>query len=93
MFSISVYINREIENIKNNKSELKYAITNMKNTPEGTNSRLEDAEDQISIMEDRVMELTQLGWQKEIKNIFKGCMYKGALGQHKCTDIHNIGVP
>lgn len=56
------------KNIKNNKSELKYAITNMKNTPGGTNSRLEDAEDQISIMEDRVMEFTQLGWQKEINS-------------------------
>lgn len=32
----------------------------MKNTLEGTNSRLEDAEDQIRIMEDRVMELIHL---------------------------------
>lgn len=78
---------------ENNKSELKYAIANMKNTPEGINSRLEDAEDKIRIMEDRVLELTQLEWQKEIKNFLKGHTYKGALGQHKYTDFHNIGVP
>ena len=31
----------------------------MKNKPEGTNSRLEDAEGQISDMKDKVVEVTQ----------------------------------
>lgn len=42
----------------------------MKNTLEGINSRLNDAEEQISDLEDRVMEIAQSEQQKE-KRIFK----------------------
>ena len=37
----------------------------MKNTLEGINSRLEDAEEQISNLENRVVEITQSKQQKE----------------------------
>ena len=41
------------ENIKKNQSELNNIITEMKNTLEGINSRLEDAEDQTVIWKTR----------------------------------------
>lgn len=54
-----------MENIKKDQSELKDIIKEiLKNTLEGINSRLEDAEEQISDLEDRVVEQ-----QKEKKNI------------------------
>ena len=54
---------------KTNQSELNYTITEMKNTPEGMNSRL-GITDLVSDLEDRIMEITQSEQQKE-KQIFK----------------------
>lgn len=54
-----------MENIKKDWPELKNIIKEiLKNTLEGINSRLEDTEEQISDLEDRVVEQ-----QKEKKNI------------------------
>ena len=36
----SEFFNKELENIKNNQTEMKNTITEMKNTLEGINSRL-----------------------------------------------------
>ena len=41
-----------------NQSELKNTIIEMKNTLEVISRRLEDAEEQISALEDRVVEIT-----------------------------------
>lgn len=56
---------QQTENIKKDWPELKNIIKEiLKNTLEGINSRLEDTEEQISDLEDRVVEQ-----QKEKKNI------------------------
>ena len=62
--------NKKIENIKKNQSEVKNTITEMKNILGGFNSRLDDAEEQISNLEDRIVEITQLE-QKKKKGILK----------------------
>ena len=59
----------KIENMRKYQSELK-TTTEIKNTLEGINSRLEDAEEQISDLEDRVVQITKTEQQKE-KRIFK----------------------
>ena len=41
--------------IRNNISEVKGSLNEMRNIPDGMNSRLEEAEDQINALEDRVM--------------------------------------
>ena len=56
MEELSEAFNKEIENIKKNQSELRNTITEIKNTPGGINSWLEDAKEHISNLEDRVME-------------------------------------
>lgn len=48
----------DIENIKGNQLK-------MKNTLEGTNSRLDKAEDHTSALEDKIAENTQPGQQQE----------------------------
>ena len=44
---------------------MKNSITEIKNIPEGINSRLEEAEEQISNPEDRVMERNQPEQERE----------------------------
>ena len=41
------------------------AITEIKSTPEGTNSRINEAEDRISEVEDRMMEIKHRGRNKK----------------------------
>ena len=44
------------------------AINDIKNTLEGTNSRITEAEDRISEVEDRMVEIKESEWKKEKKN-------------------------
>ena len=44
------------------------ATTEIKNTPEGTNSRITEAEDSISEVEDRIVETNEAKKKKEKKN-------------------------
>ena len=48
--------NKELEKIRKNQTELKNTITEMKNTQEGINSKLNDTEELISKLEDRVVQ-------------------------------------
>ena len=56
MENINEALNKEI---KKNKSEMKNMISEIKHTPDGINSRLEEAEEPINDLEDRVMEGNQ----------------------------------
>lgn len=57
---------KEMENIKKNQWQLKDTITKIqKNILEGINCRLDDEEKHDSNLEDMVMEITQVEWNKE----------------------------
>ena len=45
-----------MENIKKSQTELKNTVTEMKNTLEGINSRITEAEEWISDLEDRMVQ-------------------------------------
>ena len=45
------------------------AITEIKSTQEGTNSRITEAEDRISDMEDRMVEIIETQRKKELKEM------------------------
>ena len=45
------------------------AITEIKSTLEGTNSRITEAEDTISEMEDRMVEINEAERKKELKEV------------------------
>ena len=55
----------EIDNIRMNKSGFKNRVTEKKNTLNGINSGLDKTKEQITSMEDRVMEITQLNSKKK----------------------------
>ena len=50
-------ITKETEEIKNKQTEMNNTITEIKNTIEGTNCRITEAEEQISDLEDRMVEI------------------------------------
>ena len=51
-------INKDLEELKNKHTETNSTITEIKNTPEGINRRVSDAEERISELEDKMMETT-----------------------------------
>ena len=60
---------KDLEEIKKSQSIIKNAITEIKNTPEGTNSRITEAEERISEVEDRMVEIYEVERKKELKEI------------------------
>ena len=60
--------NKDLEELKNKQTEMTNTITEMKTTLEGINSRIPEAEEQISDLEDRMVEFTAAEKNKEKKN-------------------------
>ena len=65
------------------------AINEIKNTLEGTNSRIMEAEDRISEVEDRMVEINQKGKKK---NELNEDNLRDLQDNIKCSNIRIIGV-
>ena len=76
---------RELEN--------KNTITEMKNTLEGINSRINEAEEWISELEDRVVEITAAEQNKENRMKVNGDSLRDLWDKVIGTNIHIIEVP
>ena len=81
--------NKELEEIKKSWSIIYNAITEIKNSQEGTNRRITEAEERISIVEDRMVEINEAEMKKEKKR-----------NEDKCRELWDnfksiriIGVP
>ena len=59
--------NKELENRKDNQTEMKNTITEIKNTLEEISSKLNDTEKRTSKLEDRVVEITDVEQKKQKK--------------------------
>ena len=57
--------NKDLEEIKKSQSIMTNVITEFKNTLEGTNSGITDAEDRISEVEERMVEINEAERKKE----------------------------
>ena len=68
-------------------------ITEMKNTVEGINSRINEAEEQISELEDRLVEITAAEQNKEKRMKRNEDSLRDLWDNIKCTNIHIIGIP
>lgn len=91
MIEPSKNFNKEKKYIKTNQSELNM-VTGLKNTLEGINSRLDDAEEQISDLKDRLVEITPAEQQKEKKILNEGGL-RDLWNNIRYTNIPIIGVP
>ena len=60
--------NKDLEEIKKSQSIMNNAITKIKSTLEGTNSRITEAEDRISEVEDRMVEINEAERKKRKNN-------------------------
>ena len=80
-----------------NKDQSQYimnnAINKIKNTLEGTNSRIMEAEDTISEVEDRVVEINETERKKEIRMKRNEDNLRDLWDNVKCHNIRIIGVP
>ena len=68
-------------------------ITEMKNTPEGINSRIIEAEERISELEDRMVEITAKEQNKEKRMKRIEDSIRDLWDNIKRTNIRIIGVP
>ena len=59
--------NKDIEEIKKGQGTMNNAITEIKITLQGTNSRITEAEDRINEVEDRMVEINEAERKKELK--------------------------
>ena len=60
--------NKDLEAIKKSQYIMNSGINEMKNTLEGTNSRITKAEDRINEVEDRMVEINEVERKKRKKN-------------------------
>ena len=83
---------RDLEEIKKNQSIMNNAIAEIKSTLEGTNSWITEAEDRISEVEVRMVEINE-GERKKEKRIKRNEDTPGDLWDNvKCPNIRIIGV-
>ena len=61
--------NKDLEEIKERQLIMNNAITEIKNTLEGTNSRITEAEDRISEVKDIMGEINEAERKKELKEV------------------------
>ena len=68
-------------------------ITEMKNTLEGISSRITEAEEQTSDLEDRMVEITAMEQNKEKRMKRNEDSLRDLWDNIECTNIRIIGVP
>ena len=61
--------NKDLDEIKKSQYIMNTAINEIKNTLEGTKSRITEAEDRISEVEDRMVEINEAERKKELKEM------------------------
>ena len=85
--------NKDIEELKTKETEMNNTITEMKNIRKGINSRITKAEEQISDLEDRMVEFTAKEQNKEKKMRRNEDSLRDPWDNIKRTNICIIGVP
>ena len=86
-------INKYLEELKIKHTETNNAITEIKNTSEGINSRISETEEWISELEDKMMEITSEEQNKVKRMKRTEDSLRDISANIKCTNIWIIGVP
>ena len=68
-------------------------LLTLKNTPEGINSRISEAEERVSELEDKMMEITSEEQNKVKRKKRTEDSLRDFWGNIKCTNIQITGVP
>ena len=86
-------INKDLEELKNKYTETNNTITETKNTLEGINSRTSEAEEWISELEDKMVEIISEEKNKVKRMKRTEDSLRDLWDNIKCTNIQIIGVP
>ena len=79
--------NKDIEELKRNQAMMKTTINEIKNTLEGINSRKTEAEERISDLEDKAVEITTAEQNKEKRIKSTEDSLRDLWDNIKCTNI------
>ena len=85
--------NKVLEEIKKSQSIKNNGITDIKSALEGTNSRINVAEDKVSDVENRMMEIYEAEREKEKRIKRNEDNFRDLWDFVKCPNIRIIGVP
>ena len=85
--------NKDLDEIKKSQYIMNTAINEIKNTLEGTKSRITEAEDRISEVEDRMVEINEAERKKEKRIKRNEDNLRDLWDNVKCPNIRIIGVP
>ena len=85
--------NKDLEEIKKSQSIMNNAINEIKNTLEGTNSRIAEAEDRKSEVEDRMVKINEAERKKEKRIKRNEDNLRDLWDNGKRPNIRIIGVP
>ena len=86
-------INKELKELKNKHTETNHTITEIKNTQEGINSRISDAEKWINELDDEMVKIASEEQNKVKRMKRTEDSLRDLWGNIKCTNIWIIGVP
>ena len=86
-------LNKDLEELKNKQTEMNNTITEMKTTLEGISSRITEAEEWISDLEDRMVEFTAAEQNKGKRKKRNEDSLRDLWDNIKCNNIRIIGVP
>ena len=86
-------INKDLEELKNKHTETNNTITEIKNILEGISSRISKAEEQMSELKDKTVEITSEE-QNKVKRVRRTeDSFRDLWDNIKCTNIRIIGIP
>ena len=85
--------NKDLDKIKKSQYIMNNAINDIRNTLEGTNSRITEAADRISEVEDRMVEINETERKKEKRIKRNDDKLRDLWDNVKYTNIRIIGVP
>ena len=85
--------NKELEDLKNRPTKMDSTISEMKNALEGITSMIMEAEEWIGNVEDRVVEISTTGKNKEKRMKRLEESLRNLWNNIKHINIHIIGVP
>ena len=93
MDNLQETLTKEIQDIKLKQEEMQNTIMEIKNALEAANSRIQEAEEWISKVEDRWVEITDAEQKREKRLKTNEESLRELWDNIQCTNIHIIGVP
>ena len=93
MEKIQEMFNKDLEELKSKQTMMNNTINGIKHSLEGINSRITEEEEQVSDLEDKIVEITTTEQNKEKRMKRIEDSLRDLWGNIKRTNIRIIGVP